>query len=140
MKIVYTYLVMDLIHAGHILYMKNAKALAGKDGLLVVGILTDEATLEKKPKPPILSLEERIQIADAIKYVDMVVAQDTYSPLDNVINIKPDILVESESHDEEDTRFMEAELETLNIHTKIIKLPYYPCQSSTEIKNKIKEN
>jgi len=30
--------------------MRNAKAIAGEDGKLIVGILTDEAVMEKKPK------------------------------------------------------------------------------------------
>jgi len=53
--------------------IKNAKAIAGEDGKLIVGILTDEAVMEKKPKL-ILSFEERIELAGAIKYVDLAVA------------------------------------------------------------------
>jgi len=51
MKIVYSYYVLDIVHKGHLLMMKNAKAIAGEDGKLIVGILTDEAVMEKKPKP-----------------------------------------------------------------------------------------
>ena len=43
MKIVYSYYVMDLLHTGHILMLKNSKAIAGPEGRLVVGILSDEA-------------------------------------------------------------------------------------------------
>lgn len=138
MRLVYTYLIMDLLHEGHLLYLKNAKAIAGKENRLIVGILTDEAVMEKKSKPA-LSFKERVRIAEAIKHIDVVVAQETYSPLDNVINIKPDYLVESSSHDFEDLEEMEAELKELNIKTKIIVLPYYPTQSSSSIKNKIKK-
>jgi len=45
--IVYSYYVLDIIHSGHLLMMKNAKTLAGSDGKLIVGILTDKATMEK---------------------------------------------------------------------------------------------
>ena len=138
MKIIYTYLVMDLLHEGHLLYLKNAKSLADIDGKLIVGILTDEAVMEKKSKP-ILSFSERIRVAEAIKYIDVVVAQETYSPLDNVINIKPDILVESTSHNFEDIEEIANELKALNINTRIIQLPYYPSQSSSDIKKKIQE-
>ena len=55
--------------------------------------------MEKKPKP-IVSFEGKIEIASAIKYVDVVVAQETYSPLRNVTKIKPEVLMESTSHDE----------------------------------------
>jgi len=138
-KIVYSYYVLDIIHSGHILMMKNAKAMAGKDGKLIVGILTDEAVMEKKDKPS-LSLRERMAIAEAIRYVDLVVAQDTYSPLNNVISIKPDILMESSSHDFEEIEEMENEIKALKLKTKIIQLPYYPLESSTNIKKKIRKN
>ena len=76
MKIVYSYYVLDIIHKGHLLMMKNSKAMAGKDGKLIVGILTEKAVLEKKKNPPVLSLDERIDIAESIKYVDVAVAQE----------------------------------------------------------------
>ncbi|MCK5031334.1 MAG: adenylyltransferase/cytidyltransferase family protein, partial [Thermoplasmatales archaeon] len=60
MIIVYSYYVLDLIHKGHLLMMKNSKSIAGKGGKLIVGILTDDAVMEKKPKRPILSFDERI--------------------------------------------------------------------------------
>jgi len=134
--IVYSYYVLDIIHSGHLLMMKNAKTLAGPDGKLIVGILTDEATMEKKPKP-IISFEERMEVASAIRYVDIVVAQDTYSPLPNVIKIKPDILMESSSHTHEAIR--EAEEVMKKIKGKVVVLPYFPSQSSTAIKNLIRE-
>lgn len=135
--IVYSYYVLDIVHSGHILMMKNAKILAGLEGKLIVGILTDEATMEKKSKP-IISFEERMELASAIRYVDIVVAQDTYSPLPNVMRIKPDILMESSSHSKE--AIQEAELTMRKINGKVIVLPYFPSQSSTAIKNLIKDN
>jgi len=134
--IVYSYYVLDIIHSGHLLMMKNAKTIAGPDGKLIVGILTDKAAMEKKPKP-IISFEERMEIASAIKYVDIVVAQDTYSPLPNVIRIKPDILMESTSHTEE--AIQEAEEVMKKINGRVVVLPYFPSQSSTAIKNLIKK-
>ena len=135
--IVYSYYVLDIIHSGHLLMMKNAKTMAGPDGKLIVGILTDKAAMEKKPKP-IISFEERMEIASSIKYVDIVVAQDTYSPLPNAIRIKPDILMESTSHTEE--AIQEAEAVMRKINGRVVVLPYFPSQSSTAIKNLIKES
>ena len=115
--------------------MKNAKSIAGKNGKLIVGILTDKAVMEKKPKP-ILSFDYRIELASAIKYVDLAVAQETYSPLPNVLKIKPDILMESTSHDEED---IEKAIEVMeSINGRVIVIPYYPNYSSTNIKNEIR--
>ena len=135
MKIVYSYYVLDIIHKGHLLMMKNSKALAGKDGKLIVGILTEEAVLEKKPKCPILSFDERIDIAASIKYVDAAVPQDTYSPMPNVKKIRPDILMESGSHSEEETEEARKVMESWG--GRVVCMPYYPSQSSTGIKNKI---
>ena len=137
MKIVYSYYVLDIVHKGHLLMMKNAKAIAGENGRLIVGILTDEAVMEKKKKP-VLSFEERIELANAIKYVDCAVAQETYSPLPNVRKIRPDILMESTSHDE--LAIEEAREYMKSIKGKVIVLPYFPSQSSSGIKCKIKSD
>jgi len=136
MRIVYSYYVLDIVHKGHLLMMKNAKAIAGDDGKLIVGILTDEAVMEKKERPT-LAFEDRVELAGAIKYVDVAVAQETYSPLPNVKRIKPDILMESTSHDEAAIEEAREYMESIN--GKVIVLPYFPSQSSTEIKNKIKK-
>ncbi len=136
MKLVYSYYVLDIVHKGHLLMMKNAKAIAGEDGILIVGILTDEAVMERKKKP-IVSFEERIELASAIKYVDVVVAQETYSPLPNVMRIKPDILMESTSHDEKEIEKAREYMDSIN--GKVVVIPYFPSQSSTEIKSMIKE-
>ncbi|MCK4654866.1 MAG: adenylyltransferase/cytidyltransferase family protein [Candidatus Cloacimonetes bacterium] len=136
MKIVYSYYVLDIVHKGHLKMMENAKAIAGEEGKLIVGILTDEAVMEKKTKP-ILSFDERFDLANAIKYVDLVVAQETYSPLPNVKKIKPDILMESTSHTDE--AIEEAQKVMESIGGKVIVIPYFPSQSSSNIKNNIKK-
>lgn len=137
MKIVYSYYALDIVHKGHLIMMQNAKAIAGEDGKLIVGILTDEAIMEKKKARPVISFDDRIELASAIKYVDLAVAQETYSPLPNVLKIKPDVLMESTSHDEE--AIEEARKVMKSINGKVIVIPYYPSQCSTDIKNKIKE-
>jgi len=136
MKLVYSYYVLDIVHKGHLLMMKNSKAIAGEDGKLIVGILTDGAVMEKKPKP-VLSFEDRVNLASAIKYVDLVVAQETYSPLPNVVKIRPDILMESSSHDEEAIEKAREVMESIG--GRVIVIPYYPAESSTHIKNEIKK-
>ena len=136
MRLVYSYYVLDIVHKGHLLMMKNAKAIAGEDGKLIVGILTDEAVMEKKPKPT-LPFEERMDLASAIKYVDVVVAQETYSPMPNVRRIQPDVLMESASHSEEAIKEAREYMESIG--GRVVVMPYYPSQSSTDIKNQIKQ-
>ena len=122
-------MVGDILHKGHIEYLRNAKALGDK---LIVGVLTDEAVMEKKPRPS-MNFDERFDLIRSLKYVDMVVAQYDYSPLTNVKSIKPDILVETTDHKQQPAnKFMR------NIGGRIVTMPYYPNQSSTKIKYKIK--
>lgn len=134
MFIVYSYYVLDIIHKGHLEMLQNAKAMAGKDGRLVVGILTDEAVMEKKPKP-ILSFEERVELARSIRCVDLVVTQKNYSPLKNISIIKPNILMESSSHEVEER----VELMMESLGGRIIRIPYFPDHSSIQIKKDIKD-
>ncbi len=134
MIVVYSYYVLDFLHSGHLTMMENAKAFAGKDGKLIVGILTDEAVMERK-KRPVFPFEERMELARAIKFVDVVVPQETYSPLPNVLQIKPDILMESSSHSEKDIEKAREVMSSIN--GKVIVMPYHPSYSSTDIKKRI---
>ena len=115
--------------------MRNSKKIAGESGKLIVGILTDEAVMNEKGSKPVLSFEERISIAEAIKYVDIVVPQDSYSPIANIKMIKPDILMESDSHNPKILELNRTVMEEIN--GEIIVLPYYPEQSSSNIKKNI---
>tara|TARA_B110000093_G_C12705390_1_gene299952 strand:+ start:97 stop:513 length:417 start_codon:yes stop_codon:yes gene_type:complete len=135
MNIVYSYFVLDIVHRGHLLFLKNSKAIAGPDGRLIVGIVSDEAVLAKKGKAPILSFSERLELANSIKYVDLVVCQKNYTPYENVKSISPNILMESESHDEvQITKGRELMKE---LGGRVLVMPYFHEQSSTLIKSKI---
>jgi|TARA_B110000114_G_scaffold153928_1_gene166483 glycerol-3-phosphate cytidylyltransferase len=135
MNIVYSYFVLDIVHRGHLLFLKNSKAVAGPEGRLIVGIVSDEAVLAKKGKAPILSFTERLELANSIKYVDLVVCQKNYTPYENVKSISPNILMESESHDEvQITKGRELMKE---LGGRVIVMPYFHGQSSTLIKSKI---
>jgi cytidyltransferase-like protein len=135
MNIVYSYFVLDIVHRGHLLFLKNSKAVAGPEGRLIVGIVSDEAVLAKKGKAPILSFSERLELANSIKYVDLVVCQKNYTPYDNVKSISPNILMESDSHDEvQITKGRELMKE---LGGRVIVMPYFHGQSSTLLKSKI---
>ena len=138
MNVVYSYFVLDIVHRGHLMMLKNSKAIAGPEGRLIVGIVSDEAVLKKKGKPPILDFSERLELAASIKYVDLVLGQKEYTPYENIKTIAPNILMESESHSEaqiEEGRRIMGEL-----GGKVIVMPYFNDQSSTSIKLKISQN
>ena len=134
-KIIYAYYCLDIIHRGHIEAMKKHRQIAGKYGKIIAGILTDKAVEEKKPKP-IISFEERFEIANSIKYIDEVIPQENYSPIENLKKIKPDILIESSSHSKSEIELNEKYMNSIN--GKVIVVPYYEGQSSTKIKLKVK--
>jgi len=129
MIIVYAYVAGDILHEGHLLQLENAKAMGDK---LIVGVLTDSAILEKKPKP-IISFAQRLRLVQALECVDMTVPQHDYSPITNVKSLGVDILMESSSHIGNDYL---KDLEELDV--RVIMTPYYPGQSSSDIKEKIK--
>lgn len=131
-KIVYAYVCGDIIHIGHITHLLNSKGAGDK---LYVGVLTDEAVMERKQKP-VFSFKERMDLIRNLKCVDVVVPQNTYSPLDNIRTIKPDILAESTSHKPEDIKTAEEVMK--EIGGRVIVMPYYSEQSSTAIKDKIR--
>jgi len=127
----YCYIVGDIIHAGHLLHLKNCSKLCD---VLFAGVLSEKAVMEKKAKP-IMSLSERIDIIGCLKSVTCAVCQDEYSPLENCKAIRPDILFESTSHKE-----MPANNFIKSIGGRVVVMPYFAEQSSTNIKEKIHEN
>lgn len=135
--IVYSYYVLDIVHKGHLHHMQIAKAIAGENGLSIVGILTDEAVMEKKPRPT-MSFQERLDLAAAIRFNDVVVLQATYSPLENLRLLCPDLALESSSHNGPDISKVRAFMQT--IHGKVFVIPYYSIQSSTKIKERVRED
>ncbi|KAH3744964.1 Nucleotidylyl transferase [Pelomyxa schiedti] len=68
--LVYTDGVFDLLHAGHIEFLRRSKELGT---YLVVGIFDDEEVKRRTGKYPIMSLHERVMSVMACKYVDDVV-------------------------------------------------------------------
>ncbi len=70
----YTTGVFDLFHIGHLRVLQKARSQCD---FLVVGVTTDELSLSRKKKLPVIPEAERIEIVSAIKYVDQVVLQDT---------------------------------------------------------------
>ena len=126
-KVVYAYVCGDILHLGHLRHLLKAK----KYGYLIVGVLTDGAVMEKKSRP-IIPFEERLEMVRLLKPVDEVIPQETYSPLSNIKKIKPDVLIESESHKE-----MPANDYVKSYGGKVVINPYWKPQSSSKIKAKM---
>lgn len=73
-KVGYTTGVFDMFHIGHLNVLKRSKELCD---YLIVGVSTDELVRSYKHKTPVIPFEQRIEIVSAIKFVDMVVPQES---------------------------------------------------------------
>ncbi len=72
MKRSITYGTFDLLHYGHINLLKRAKALGD---YLVVAISTDEFNRDEKHKTCYFTYEQRKELVEAIRYVDLVIPE-----------------------------------------------------------------
>lgn len=89
--VVFTNGVFDLIHAGHIDYLKKAKSLGD---VLMLGLNSDESVkMIKGDKRPILKELERAFIVANLKPVDYVVLFDEDTPARVIDKLIPDVLV-----------------------------------------------
>ena len=86
-KIGYTTGVFDLFHIGHLNILKRAKL---ECDYLIVGITTDELSKSAKNKEPVIPFQERMEIVEAIKFVDEVVPQVNYDKEEAWNNLKFD--------------------------------------------------
>ena len=73
MKRVLTYGTFDLLHYGHINLLRRARELGD---YLVVGLSTDEFNWNEKRKKCYFSYEERKQLLEAVRYVDLVIPEN----------------------------------------------------------------
>ena len=82
----------DLLHAGHILMLKDAKEQCDK---LIVGLQTDPSIDRPLTKnTPIQTLEERKIQLEAVRYIDDIHVYDTEDSLIDLLKlVKPDIRI-----------------------------------------------
>lgn len=76
MKRVITYGTFDLLHYGHINLLRRAKALGD---YLVVALSTDEFNWNSKQKKTYFSYEQRKQLLESIRYVDLVIPEENWN-------------------------------------------------------------
>ncbi|TLX45407.1 bifunctional heptose 7-phosphate kinase/heptose 1-phosphate adenyltransferase [Pseudoalteromonas phenolica] len=94
-KIVFTNGCFDILHAGHVRYLAQAKARGDK---LVVGLNNDASISRLKgPERPINPLDERATVIGALASVDWVIpfgaVEENDTPAKLIEQVKPDVLV-----------------------------------------------
>ena len=122
----YTTGVFDLFHIGHLNLLKRAKENCN---FLIVGVTTDEL-VSYKHKKAVIPFNERIEIIDALKYVDKVVPQDSMDKLEVWKKLKFDVMFVGDDWKSTD-KWNLYEEQFNEVGVKIIYFPYTKTTSST---------
>jgi rfaE bifunctional protein nucleotidyltransferase chain/domain len=97
--VVFTNGVFDILHAGHVDYLENARALGD---YLVVALNTDETVRRLKGETrPVNTLEDRLRVIAALRCVDCAVSFSEQTPETIISRIKPDIHVKGGDYTED---------------------------------------
>jgi len=91
-RIVFTNGVFDLLHPGHVRYLRAARQLGD---VLVVGLNSDRSVrrLGKGPERPLVRQGDRAEVLAALEMVDYVVIFDDDTPYELIRAVAPDVLV-----------------------------------------------
>lgn len=131
-KIVFTNGCFDILHIGHIDYLKKAKQLGD---ILVIGINSDDSVKKNKgEKRPIVPEFERATIISSFFFVDYVVLFSEETPLNLITEIIPNILVKGA--DWEIEKIVGKEIVEKN-GGKVIAIDLVPNRSTTNAIEKI---
>ena len=123
MKTVITYGTFDVLHRGHINVLRRAKALGDR---LIVAISSDEFNAGKS-KSAFLDFENRKSVLEAIRYVDLVISEDTWEQkIEDVVKYKVDVFVMGDD--------WQGKFDFLKEYCEVIYLPRTEGISSTEIR------
>lgn len=99
-KIVFTNGCFDLLHFGHVKYLRDAKK---KGDILVVGVNSDASVKKiKGENRPIVNAADRIRVIAALESVDLAVLFKDVTPLKVIKAIRPDILVKGADWDKDE--------------------------------------
>jgi glycerol-3-phosphate cytidylyltransferase len=133
-KVGFTCSAFDLLHAGHIIMLKDARAHCD---YLIVGLQRDPSLDRPEKNKPIQSLEERFIQLSAVKYIDQIFIYDTEEDLLNLLKTLPiniRILGDEYTH-----RHFTGRQYCLDNNIELYFNKREHNFSSTELRNRIKE-
>jgi rfaE bifunctional protein nucleotidyltransferase chain/domain len=128
-KIVFTNGCFDLIHIGHVRYLREAKALGD---VLIVGMNSDRSVSAIKPGRPVTPQDQRAEVLASLEMVDYVVLFDEETPYALIRLIQPDILVKGGDWKKE-------EIVGSDIAKETYSLPYVEGVSTTGLIERMKK-
>lgn len=133
-RVVFTNGCFDLIHPGHVRYLRAAKRLGD---VLVVALNTDASVrrLGKAPDRPLVPEADRAEVVAALEMVDFVTLFDEDTPRAVIRAIEPDVLVKG--GDWTPDRIVGAELVRAR-GGRVKSLPFAPGYSTTALVRRIR--
>ena len=98
-KVVFTNGCFDILHAGHVSYLRKARTFGD---VLIVGLNSDESVRRiKGPSRPVNPESARAKVLSALSFVDIIVIFSEDTPERLIHEIEPDILVKGADWEEE---------------------------------------
>jgi glycerol-3-phosphate cytidylyltransferase len=130
--IVFTNGVFDVLHAGHVKYLEEARSLGD---YLIVALNTDLCVSRLKgPSRPVNTLDDRMAVIGALRCVDCVVSFGEDTPENVISQIRPDIHVKGGDYTVES--LPESSI-VQSYGGKVVILPLLEGRSSTRIIDKL---
>lgn len=127
MTTILTYGTFDFLHVGHIRLLKRARDLGN---FLIVGLSTDEFD-QLKHKSSFLPFSQRKEILEAICYVDLVIAEESWEQkILDVQKYKVDIFVMGDD--------WKGEFDFLKEYCEVVYLPRTQSISSSFLKSQLR--
>jgi D-beta-D-heptose 7-phosphate kinase/D-beta-D-heptose 1-phosphate adenosyltransferase len=133
-RLVFTNGCFDLLHVGHVRYLRNARELGQA---LVVAINSDRSVRELKGAGrPIMNEQERAEMLAALRAVDYVTVFDDISPRALIAEIVPDVLVKGGDYQLDEIHGRE---EVERAGGRVHSLPFVEGASTSSIIKRVKK-
>jgi D-beta-D-heptose 7-phosphate kinase/D-beta-D-heptose 1-phosphate adenosyltransferase len=133
-KIAFTNGCFDILHVGHVRYLREAKKTAD---VLVLALNSDSSVRSiKGEKRPLMNEKERAEILAALECIDFVTIFQELTPLELINYLKPDILIKGGDWPEEKVVGRE---EIKKWGGRVAIIPEVEGKSTTNIVEKIKK-
>ena len=131
--VVYTVGTFDLLHVGHLALLEYCKTLGDT---FAVGVASDEIVNLYKPNVPIITLDQRVEMLNALHCVDLVRPYHELEYVSACKELNVDIFViGGDWGDKPHNLAVETYLEAAG--KKIVQVSYNPRISSTKIKQRV---